>query len=213
LTGSPSLRPRLGHVPGASGGGQAGGAPAGAAAGGAASIPFAKTIKPGSTSNSTVIDPGGPQIQCGQTQVTTYTNVTYSSPVTNGKKTSLKMDLQVPQVAGSKPLIIYITGGGFVLADQTANLDQRTYVAEQGYVVASIQYRTTAQGATYKDGVADVKSAIRYLRAHAGQYHINPAKVAVWGQSAGGYLAEMTGTTNGLREFNTGDNLGQSSDV
>jgi acetyl esterase/lipase len=208
-TSSAKLRPcPQSTVPAPSGGGQAGGA-----AGGAAGIPIAKTIKPSDTRNSTVIDPTGPQIQCGQTQVTTYSNVTYSTPVTNGKKTSLKLDIQVPKTAGSKPLVIYITGGGFVLADKTANLNQRTYVAEQGYVVASIQYRTTAQGATYKDGVADVKSAIRYLRAHASQYGINASKVAVWGQSAGGYLAAMTGTTNGLQQFNTGGNLGQSSDV
>jgi acetyl esterase/lipase len=86
-------------------------------------------------------------------------------------------------------------------------------VAEQGYVVASIQYRTTTDGATYKDAVEDVKSAIRYLRAHAAQYDINASKVAVWGQSAGGYLAAMTGTTNGDTQFNAGANLDQSSDV
>ena len=201
--------PQSGAPAGAPGGGQAGGAPAGAAA----SIPFAKTIKPADTRNSIVIDPTGPQIQCGQTQLTTYHNVVYSTPTTNGKKTGLKLDIQVPKTADSMPLVVYITGGGFVQADQSGNLDQRTYVAEQGYVVASIQYRTTTVGATYKDGVADVKSAIRYLRAHAAQYHINASKVAVWGQSAGGYLAAMTGTTNGLSQFNTGSNLGQSSDV
>jgi acetyl esterase/lipase len=44
-------------------------------------------------------------------------------------------------------------------------------------------------GANYRDGIADVKSAIRYLRAHADDYGIDPDKVAVWGESAGGYLA------------------------
>jgi len=194
---------------GATGGAPAGGAPAGAAV----SIPIAKTIKPVDTRNSSVIDPTGPQIQCGQAQLTTYRNVVYSTPATNGKKTELKLDIQVPKTAGSKPLVVYLTGGGFQQADQSGNLNQRTYVAEQGYVVASIQYRTTTVGATYKDAVIDVKSAIRYLRAHASQYHINASKVAVWGQSAGGYLAAMTGTTNGLSQFNTGANLGQSSNV
>jgi acetyl esterase/lipase len=86
-------------------------------------------------------------------------------------------------------------------------------VTEQGYVVASIQYRTTVNGATYSDAVQDVKSAIRYLRAHAAQYGIDVSKVAVWGQSAGGYLAAMTGTTNGDSRFDVGANLGQRSDV
>lgn len=108
---------------------------------------------------------------------------------------------------------MYITGGGFVTDDKTANLAQRTYVAEQGYAVASIEYRTIGNGATYKDGVADVKSAIRYLRAHADEYGIDGTKVAVWGQSAGGYLAAMAGTTNGDKQFDIGGNLDQSSEV
>jgi acetyl esterase/lipase len=99
------------------------------------------------------------------------------------------------------------------MSDKSANLGQRTYVAEQGYAVASIQYRTTTTGSTYKDAAADVKSAIRYLRAHAGEYGIDTSKVAVWGQSAGGYLAAMTGATNGTKQFDSGDNLDQSSDV
>jgi acetyl esterase/lipase len=211
LTACPSGAP-AGGVP--AGGVPAGGVPAGGVPkGAAASIPVAKTIKPSDTRNSIVIDPTGPQVQCGQTQLSTYLNVVYSTPITNGKTTELKLDIQVPKTAGSKPLVVYITGGGFQQADQSGNLNQRTYVAEQGYVVASIQYRTTTVGATYKDAVTDVRSAIRYLRAHAAEYHINASKVAVWGQSAGGYLAAMTGTTNGLSQFNTGANLNQSSNV
>jgi hypothetical protein len=90
------------------------GTPAGAPAGGvpkgtAASIPVAKTIKPADTRNSIVIDPTGPQIRCGQSQLTTYRNVVYSKPTTNGKKTALELDIQVPKTAGSKPLVVYIT--------------------------------------------------------------------------------------------------------
>jgi acetyl esterase/lipase len=100
-----------------------------------------------------------------------------------------------------------------VSSDKTGALDQRTYVADQGYTVASIQYRTVANGHTYQDSVVDVKSAIRYLRAHADQYGINPAKVSVWGHSAGGYLAAMAGTNNDLKQFDVGGNLDQSSIV
>jgi acetyl esterase/lipase len=86
-------------------------------------------------------------------------------------------------------------------------------VAEQGFVVATIEYRTTADKATYADGIADVKSAVRYLRAHAQDYGIDPAKIAVWGQSAGGYLAAMTGVSNGDKAFDKGDDLDRSSSV
>ncbi|MCE7011296.1 alpha/beta hydrolase [Kibdelosporangium philippinense] len=71
----------------------------------------------------------------------------------------------------------------------------RTFVAEAEYVVASIQYRTIPQGATYTDTLADIAAAIQFLRTNASQYGIDPAKVAVWGDSAGGYLASMTGLT------------------
>jgi acetyl esterase/lipase len=207
-------------APGAPPGGvPAGGVPAGGtpgAAGGApggSSIPVAKTIKPSDTSNSIVYTPSGPQIQCGQLQLATYDNLVYSTPTTDGKQISLKLDLQVPKTAGKKPLVIYITGGGFDIADKSANLDQRTYVADQNYVVASIEYRTVPDGATYKQTVSDVKSAVRYLRAHASQYDIDSSKVAVWGQSAGGYLASMAGVTNGDKQFVSGGNLNESSDV
>ncbi|TDD57726.1 alpha/beta hydrolase [Kribbella antibiotica] len=186
-----------------------GAAPQGAKGG----IAFATTIKPSDTSSSTVINPTGAQIECGKTKLTAHNDVVYSAPAVNGQKAELKLDLQVPDTAGAKPLVVYITGGGFSNATKTANLDQRTYVAEQGYVVASIEYRTTTTGATYKEGLADVKSAIRFLRAHADEYGIDPGKVAVWGQSAGGYLAAMAGATNGTKQFDVGDNLDQSSDV
>ncbi|WP_327399175.1 alpha/beta hydrolase [Streptomyces sp. NBC_01288] len=190
------------------------GTPTGMPSGNAGAITVAKTIKKSDTSTSTVIDPKGAQIRCAASGITTTHDITYASPTTNGRKSDLKLDIQVPtSTSGKKPLVIYLTGGGFVMADRTANLNQRTYVADQGYVVASIQYRTTKDGATYKGAVADVKSAIRYLRANADQYSIDADQVAVWGQSAGGYLAAMTGATNGEKSFDVGDNLGQSSQV
>jgi acetyl esterase/lipase len=205
LTSCPASSPA---APG--GGAPGGGAPGG---GGAPNIPVAKTIAPSDTSTSTIIDGSGPQIQCGKTQLTTYSNILYDTPTSAGKPVPLKLDLQVPKTPGKKPLVVYITGGGFSIDDKSANLDQRTYVAEQGYVVASIEYRVIGNGAIYKDSVADVKSAIRYLRAHADQYDINTSQVAVWGQSAGGYLAAMTGVTNGLTQFEDSGNPGQSSAV
>jgi acetyl esterase/lipase len=183
------------------------------APGGAPNIPIAKTVAPSDTSTSTVIDGSGPQIQCGRTQLTTYSDVLYDTPTSAGKQVPLKLDLQVPKTPGPKPLVVYITGGGFMLANKSGNLEQRTYLAEQGYVVASIEYRTVANGALYSDSIADVKSAIRYLRAHADQYGINTGQVAVWGQSAGGYLAAMTGVTNGSGQFEDSGNPGQSSTV
>jgi acetyl esterase/lipase len=123
------------------------------------------------------------------------------------------MDILTPRVPGRKPLVIYVSGGGFVQSTKEAALDQRTFVAEAGFVVASIQYRTVLDGATYRDGVADVKAAVRYLRAHAAEYGIDPGRVGLWGESAGGYLVAMAGVTNGQPQFEQGGNLDQSSRV
>jgi acetyl esterase/lipase len=176
-------------------------------------IPLATTVAPSDTSTSIVIDGGGPQIRCGTTRLTTCSDVLYDTPTSGGNQIPLKLDLQGPVSAGEKPLVVYISGGGFLRVDKAANLPRRTYVAEQGYVVASIQYRTVTSGATYQDSVADVKSSIRYLRAHADLYHIDASKVAVWGESAGGYLAAMTGVTNGLKPFEDSGNPSQRSTV
>jgi acetyl esterase/lipase len=181
---------------------------------GGQTITMATSIAPSDTSTSTVLtDLNGPQIQCGRTALDTYSDVVFATPTTAGKPLPLKLDIQVPRTDGPKPLVVFITGGGFVMAPKENGLNLRTYVAEAGYAVASIQYRTVPDGATYADGVADVKSAIRYLRAHAAQYRIDPSQVAVWGESAGGYLASMVGTTNGRAQFDVGANLDQSSAV
>ncbi|MFJ6569729.1 prolyl oligopeptidase family serine peptidase [Streptomyces sp. NPDC091292] len=178
------------------------------------SIPIAKTIAPSDTSTSEVVTADGPQIECGTTDVEAHKDLVYASPSDTGKKIDLKLDVLTPAGgSATKPLVVYLPGGGFMQAQKAAALDQRTYLAEQGYVVASITYRTTADGATYKEGVSDVKSAIRYLRAHADEYGIDPDRVAVWGESAGGYLAAMVGTTNGVKDFESGDHLDRSSDV
>ncbi|MER5523818.1 alpha/beta hydrolase [Streptomyces sp. NPDC002677] len=190
-----------------------GGVPSGSAGTGAQSLGQAKTIKKTDNSTSTVIDPEGAAITCDTSTLTTTDDITYSSPTTKGATTDLKLDIQVPRTSGRKPLVVYVTGGGWQLADRTGNLAQRTYIADQGYAVASVQYRTVADGATYKDALADVKSAIRYLRAHAGTYGIDTDHVFVWGQSAGGYLAAMTGVTNGDKTYDIGGDLDRSSEV
>jgi acetyl esterase/lipase len=176
---------------------------------------MARTIAASDVSTSIVIRPDkSDQITCGKTAITTTNDVifaTRSRP--DGKSVDLSLDIQVPRTPGKKPLVVYITGGGFIMAPKEAALNLRTYVAEAGFVVASIEYRTTRNGASYRDGVADVKSAIRYLRKNADRYGIDSRKVAVWGESAGGYLAAMVGVTNNIKAFDVGADLEQSSDV
>lgn len=177
--------------------------------------PFAASVAPSDTSTSIVIHPDRhDQIQCGKTPIKSLQDVVYAAPrLPNGKTTSLKMDLLIPEGVRKRTLVVYVPGGGFVVAAKEGALNLRTYVAEAGFVVASVQYRTTRNGANYRDGIEDIKTAIRYLRANADKYGIAAGAVAVWGESAGGYLATMVGVTNHDATFDAGANLNQSSDV
>ncbi|MBJ7437475.1 MAG: alpha/beta hydrolase [Sphingopyxis sp.] len=178
-------------------------------------IPMATSIKPSDTSSSTMIKPDpADQIKCGRTEIRNFDNVIFTEvPAPGGGNRPLALDMIKPAKSGRYPLVIYITGGGFVIAPKENGLNLRRFVAEQGFVVASVQYRTAMDGANYRDGIADVKAAIRYLRAHADDYGIDPAHVSVWGESAGGYLAAMVGLTNGQKDFDQGSNADQSSAV
>jgi acetyl esterase/lipase len=178
-------------------------------------IVLAGALAPSDDSTSIVLPPAvEPQIRIGTVGVTAHTNLVYATRKdSDGQDVSLRLDLLVPQTPGAKPVAVYLPGGGFVLANKEAAFERRRYVAEAGTAVASVEYRTVRNGATYRDAVTDVKSAIRFLRAHAAEFGLDPSKVAVWGESAGGYVASMVGTTNTVAEFEAPDNAGFSSEV
>lgn len=128
----------------------------------------------------------------------------------------LRMDILIPEGPGSHPLVLYLPGGGFVSARRMMAAKQRRYIADAGFVVASIDYRTTSVGATYRDGLIDVATALRFLRDHAAEYGIDPDRVAVWGESAGGYMASMAATEpdnklNAVVDFFGASNLAEVS--
>jgi acetyl esterase/lipase len=110
------------------------------------------------------------------------------------KRRRLRMDIHVPETAGPHPLVLYIPGGGFAVAQFRMGRPQRGYVADAGFVVASMEYRTVGDGATYEDGLADVSAAIAYLRNHEAAYRVDVSRVALWGESSGGYLAALAAT-------------------
>lgn len=108
----------------------------------------------------------------------------------------LRLDLLTPTAGGPHPLVVYVPGGGFVVASRRMARPERGFIAAAGYAVASVAYRTTRQHATYADGLADIESAIGHLMGHAAEYDIDPNRVAVWGESAGGYLASLAGLSD-----------------
>ena len=132
------------------------------------------------------------------------------SYVTKGHERQ-KLDVFVPPNAAEKcPLIVWIHGGAW--KEGSKEHCPAMGMLKQGWVVASINYRFS-QHAVFPAQIEDCKSAIRWLRANAGMYHIDKEKVAVWGASAGGHLVSLLGTTGKQTEFDVGENLDQSSAV
>lgn len=126
-----------------------------------------------------------------------YTEVTYAVPF--GYR-PLKLDLWVPPTAGPAPLVVWIHGGAWIFGDRrdlppTLRPDQ-TFDAllDAGIAVATIDYRLVLEAA-FPAQLHDVKAAVRYLRSVADQLGLDPGRVGVWGESAGGHLAVLAGLT------------------
>ncbi|MFA6287696.1 MAG: alpha/beta hydrolase [Opitutaceae bacterium] len=124
-----------------------------------------------------------------------------------------KLDLYLPAATNStatRPLIIWIHGGGWKAGDKRQC--PATRLVSEGYAVASLNYRLS-QDAVFPAQLEDCKTAVRWLRAHAAEYHLDPNRFAAWGSSAGGHLVALLGVTGKTREFDVGANLNVSSAV
>lgn len=92
------------------------------------------------------------------------------------------------------PAVIYIHGGGWELKGKDFDTYWCMRYASKGYVTATIEYRTSDE-AKFPAAVTDAKAAVRWMRAHAEEFGVNPEAIAVVGQSAGAHLALMVGYT------------------
>jgi acetyl esterase/lipase len=137
---------------------------------------------------------------------TVYSDVTY---VTGGHPRQ-KLDLYIPFSENKLPLIIWVHGGAWLAGskDEYVPLD---YLSD-GYAVASIDYRLS-QHALFPAQIEDCKAAVRWLRANAEKYNLDPGRFGAWGASAGGHLAALLGTTGDVTFFETGEHLNESSAV
>jgi acetyl esterase/lipase len=129
--------------------------------------------------------------------------------------TANKLDLYYPTENGTRPaVLVYAHGGSFTSGDKRkgSGIIDIPAMTERGYAVAAINYRLMPEN-PFPAEIIDAKCAVRFLRAHASEFHLNTDKIGIWGGSAGGHLAAMTGLTNGDPAYEAGEYPEQSSRV
>ncbi|MDO5638744.1 MAG: alpha/beta hydrolase [Neisseria sp.] len=151
------------------------------------------------------------QVPITRPQIDAINGVVYNQIKNTRSIRQMRMSLLVPRTDALKPAIICFPGGGFTSADYEKFIEMRMALAEAGFVVAATEYRVVPN--TFPAPLQDGKAAVRYLRAHAAEYGIDPGRIGVLGDSAGGWMAQMMGVTNQQSQFDQGDFLEQPSHV
>jgi len=145
----------------------------------------------------TVIDPGRARQTLTMLDDICYSHVTDLE----GKPLDLTLSLltvrRPPRRPGqpeppNAPAIIWVNGNGWRTPYSSRNMmvPELVFLADCGYVVASVYYRTSDEG-KFPAQVIDIKTALRFLRAHADQYGIDPDRIGIYGRSAGGHVASF----------------------
>lgn len=147
-----------------------------------------------------------------QGRIDAISGVVYSQVFERGRSVrGLKMTLFVPRTKEKKPAVLYFPGGGFTSADHEKFLEMRYALACAGYVVAACEYRAVPN--KFPALLEDAKAAVRWMRAHASEFGVDANRIGMLGDSAGGYVVQMAGATNGEKNWDVGDFKEVSSDV
>lgn len=139
-------------------------------------------------------------------------DVTFSTPA-SGR--NLRLAVYSPPASSNKlyPAVVMIHGGGWRSGDRSHNNTLAGQLAAKGFVAIPVEYRLSKE-ALYPAAVHDIKAAIRWVRANATRYAVDPNRIAVLGFSAGGQLAALVGTTTRQVTFEgSGGNAPYSSAV
>jgi pectinesterase len=126
---------------------------------------------------------------------------------------NVELVIYSPDKPGRYPCVLDIHGGGWSARQVESDRPMMERLATHGFVTALVSYRL-AQEAKYPAALHDCKSALRWLRANAQKFKIDPERMGCMGGSAGGHLSGLTAMTSGLKEFEgTGPYPEQSSAV
>lgn len=143
-------------------------------------------------------------------EITFENNIEYANP----DNQHLMVNMARPaKGTGPFPAVVCIHGGGFRAGDRNGYNDMIRQLAQHGYVAVTVEYRL-APKFPFPAAVYDVKASVRWLRANAKRYLIDPDRIGAMGGSAGANLAEMLGVTEGVKFLEgTEGNPDQSSRV
>lgn len=128
--------------------------------------------------------------------VTAYENLVFGT----GGGRDLKLDLYAPKGEGPFPGVIVVHGGGWTGGNKEAFRSMAQQLAAKGFVTATIDYRLATE-AKFPGAVEDCKAAVRWMRANAKKYRIDPKRIGGVGGSAGGHLVGMLAGTGKSRKF------------
>jgi acetyl esterase/lipase len=144
--------------------------------------------------------------------------VLFDQPYAGNDNRKQCVDLYLPQQRKTSeplPVVMHIHGGGWINGDRIGSFaGAMKYVAGGEYAFVGVGYRLTNE-AHWPEQIYDCKAAIRWIRGHARQYNLDGAKICVTGNSAGGHLASLLGTSGDVKELEgtLGEWTSQSSRV
>lgn len=144
----------------------------------------------------------------------TFNDVVFGvAPTDFGGSVTLMMDIYLPPVGNPPyPLVLWIHGGGWQSGTYNNSAGAALPLLNDGVAVASTRYRLSGE-AIFPAQIHDVKGAVRFLRANAGTFQLDPSRFGSWGSSAGGHLSALLAMSAGVAalEGTTGGNATFSS--
>jgi acetyl esterase/lipase len=123
-----------------------------------------------------------------------------------------KLDIYFPDQGGPWPVVVYVHGGSWMTGDKAEAAGLAKWLNPLGYVVVSLNYRMYP-AVRFPALIEDPKCGLRFLRAHAVEYNLDPKHFAAWGASAGGHLVALIGTSDASAGWDVGEYPDQSSRV
>ena len=147
-----------------------------------------------------------------QVQIPTGTKVERDIVYARVGDRELLLDLYLPPKGPAQlPVIVWVHGGGW-RSGSKGSAGRARPMLNRGYAVVDVGYRLSGE-AIFPAQLEDCKAAVRWVRANAAKYSLDPDRIGAWGSSAGGHLVAFLGTAGDVREFDTKANSEYSSRV